>query len=183
MQKLLNILCIILFISINFSCNVDENDADNKPLTNLNEDKLDDDAKNFLKSAAQILIFEIELGKLGTTKSINPKIKSFASDMVAENTRTYNELKKISAENRLLLPIDPDKDQAKKLKDLSELNRKSFEVAYLKHSLKNHSLAINLYQKAVENRNKSINSFAINKTQNLKKSLLTANKTYKSLQN
>ena len=172
----------IVFICTIISCNINENDAGNNPaLSNLEVEKFDEDAKDFLKSAAQFSIFEIEAGKLAEKRSRDIEVKSFASRMVTENTRLYNDLKKLAADNHLLLPVESNKEHLGYIKQLNNLQAKNFNSTYLRSTRKTHYQALIAYQKAGKNTNRLINSFAISKTELLKEQFLSANNISKRL--
>ncbi len=66
------------------------------------------DTKEFVQKVAISDMFEIEAGKLAADKAEHAEVKSFGDKMVADHTKTSEELKSIIAENKIDAESQPN---------------------------------------------------------------------------
>lgn len=182
MRRILPYYLLFLFTFSFIGCYRDDNETQKTSDTsNIVEDKLDADSKEFLKQAAQSLIFDIEMANLAQESARYKKVKIFASNISFGSTRIYNELKKLAAENHLLLPIEANKEQLELISKLKLSNRQRFDHIYLSSIIQNQNNTIELFNKAVNIKHPAINNFVLNRKPDLKKQHFSTIQLYNSL--
>jgi len=62
-------------------------------VTNTNQNNASTAEKNFWSEAADGGLSEVEMGKMAVKKAQNPEVKKFAQMMLADHTKTSNEIK------------------------------------------------------------------------------------------
>src|SRR5688572_9912141 len=104
--------------------------------------------KEFVQKVAISDMFEIEAGKLAADKAEHAEVKSFGDKMVADHTKTSEELKSIVAENKIEaeIPAELDADHKEKLDALNEASDKDFDRLYVKQQVKAHETAVELFE-------------------------------------
>lgn len=103
---------------------------------------------DFVKQAATSDMFEIDAGNLALQRA-KPAAKAFAKQMVADHTKTSNELRDIVSGGSVTvtLPTALDSSQQKALKDLNGLNGDYFSKKYLDGQVSAHKDAVSLFQR------------------------------------
>lgn len=101
--------------------------------------------QDFVTQAAISDMFEIESSKLAQQKSTKDTIKSFASQMVADHTKTSQELK--SAATGVQIPADMDSSHQSKLDKLRGLNGADFDKQYISDQQSAHKDAVSLFDR------------------------------------
>lgn len=111
--------------------------------------KLSRSDANFMKDAAKAGAAEIESSKLAAQKATDPKVKSFAQQMVDDHTKAAAELKTLAQSKGVELPDDPSLMQKGKLKALSSADGTKFDQRYAESmGVKAHEDTVKLFQKA-----------------------------------
>lgn len=90
-------------------------------------------------------MFEIASSKLAQQKATKQNIKSFASQMVADHTKTSQELK--STATGVQIPADMDSAHKSKLDKLNGLNGADFDKQYVSDQQSAHKDAVNLFDR------------------------------------
>jgi putative membrane protein len=104
---------------------------------------------DFMKQAAQNGAAEIEASKLALQKAQRPEVKTFAEKMVADHTKTADELKQLAASKKVSLPDGPSVKQKAELKMISAGDDAKFDERYAKSfGVKAHEETIKLFQEA-----------------------------------
>ncbi len=104
---------------------------------------------DFMKQAAQNGAAEIEASQLALQKARNPEVKAFAEKMVADHTKTSEELKQLAASKNVKLPEGPSMKQKAELKMVSAGDDAKFDERYAKaFGVKAHQETIKLFQEA-----------------------------------
>jgi putative membrane protein len=107
--------------------------------------------RDFMKQAAQNGHAEIEASKLAQTKATQPDIKSYAQKMVAEHTKTHQELAALAQSKGVDLPDGPSLMQRAKLKMLSAADGEKFDERYAENfGVKAHEDTIKLFREGAE---------------------------------
>ncbi|MEO8794654.1 MAG: DUF4142 domain-containing protein [Daejeonella sp.] len=182
MQKIAPYYLIFLLNFIFSGCNSDGNKSlNNADTSGVEAEKLDADSKEFLKQAAQSLIFDIEMANFAEENAKEKKVRIFASNLSFGSTRVYNELKKLAAQNHLLLPVEANKEQLSIIDNLKLSNRQRFDRFYLSSIIQNQTNTLELFRKAGEIKHPAINNFVLNRTPDLKKQHFSSIKLYNSL--
>lgn len=103
----------------------------------------------FMKQAAQNGAAEVEASKLAQQKAKSPEVKSFAEKMVADHSKTHEELKQLAAAKKVDLPEGPSMKQKGELKMISAGDDAKFDERYSKaFGVKAHEDTIKLFQEA-----------------------------------
>jgi putative membrane protein len=92
----------------------------------------------FLMSAAQGGMAEVQLGKLALEHASSEAVKKFGQRMVDDHTKAGDELKAIATKNSLTLPSDIDAKQKSTIARLTKLNGAEFDKAYIEDMVKDH---------------------------------------------
>lgn len=104
---------------------------------------------DFMKQAAQNGAAEIEASKLALQKAQRSEVKAFAEKMVADHTKTSDELKQLAASKKVNLPDGPSMKQKAELKMISAGDDAKFDERYSKaFGVKAHEETIKLFQEA-----------------------------------
>lgn len=101
--------------------------------------------QDFVTQAAVSDMFEIESSRLAQQKSTKDNVKSFASQMVTDHTKTSNELK--SAAAGVQIPAQIDSSHKSKLDKLRGLNGADFDKQYISDQQSAHKDAVNLFER------------------------------------
>ena len=106
------------------------------------------DTKEFVQKVAISDMFEVEAGKLAADKAEHAEVKSFGDKMVADHTKTSEELKSIIAENKIdaEIPAELDAEHKEKLDALNKASDKEFDRTYVKQQVKAHKTAVQLFE-------------------------------------
>jgi putative membrane protein len=105
--------------------------------------------EDFVKQVAISDMFEIESSRLATQKGSAAPVKGFASQMVADHTKTSTELKglvsggKVKAE----VPAALDSSHQSKLDKLKGLNGEDFDKQYVSDQQGAHKDAVDLFER------------------------------------
>lgn len=143
----------------NQSDSLKEANASNQPKDVTNKSKVDGDGAAFMKAAALGGMMEVDLGKLATEKSNNPKVKAFAAKMVADHTMANQELKGIAQKLGVILPDAYPADMKDHMKMMKSLQGAAFDKHYIDMMVNDHDKTVNLFRSASSLR-KEVKDFA-----------------------
>jgi putative membrane protein len=90
-------------------------------------------------------MFEIQSSKIATQKG-NANIKAFAERMLADHTKTSQELKEVASKAKVKLPTTMDDVHQKKLTQLQKLSGDEFNTAYASIQIQAHEDAVKLFE-------------------------------------
>lgn len=120
-----------------FSCKCDVITPPGKPMQK---------DRDFVVTAAQGNIAEIQAGKLAGEKGNKDSVRLFGSAMVADHTKALKELDDLVNDELMMLPTEPDAEhKALKLR-LDSLNGYVFDTVYMNAQLKDHVKTIVLFE-------------------------------------
>ncbi len=140
-----------------------------------------DDAK-FATDAANGGMAEVALGKLALSKTTNLSIKDFATMMVTDHGKANEKLAGIAKAKNITLPADVDADHQKKLDDLSKLNGKDFDKAYVDAMVDGHKKTLDLMNgEAKDGKDADLKAFAAETAPVVQAHLDAINKIHDSL--
>jgi putative membrane protein len=102
----------------------------------------------FVTTVAISDMFEVEAGRLATSKAANAKVKSFGQMMVDDHSKTTNDLKALIDDKKVeaKLPTSLDQDHQAKLDKLKDLSGDAFDRAYIPTQVSGHEKAVDLFQ-------------------------------------
>ncbi|RYE89855.1 MAG: DUF4142 domain-containing protein [Cytophagaceae bacterium] len=101
------------------------------------------DDKEFMMSAAHSDQNEMQLSKIALTKDVSAKTKAYANQMIADHTKSTNNLKPIAAKASVTLPTDMDADHKAMAPEMEKLSGKAFEDKYLQQMVADHQKTAN----------------------------------------
>ena len=104
--------------------------------------------KSFIKSAYQDGLAEIKMGELGQSKSANPDIKAFASQMVTDHSAANTELKTLADSKKVEVATDPSLVAQGKAKLLDAKTGADFDKAFAAGMVSDHKKAVAAFEKA-----------------------------------
>jgi putative membrane protein len=137
--------------------------------------KLSHAETEFLEQAAQNGHAEVESSKLAQTKATDPKVKSFARQMVTDHTKAGDELKALAATRNLEVPDGPSMLQKAKMQFLSASDGASFDRRYVSEGVEAHEETVELFEKgALKARDKQVKAFIAKTLPTLKHHLVMA---------
>ncbi|MEO6520798.1 MAG: DUF4142 domain-containing protein [Mucilaginibacter sp.] len=119
-----------------------------------------DDAK-FATTAADGGMAEVALGKLALSKTSNASIKEFATMMVADHGKANDELMAIAKAKNITLPAAVDSTHQKKMDELTKMNGKDFDKAYVDAMVDGHKKTLDLMNdEAKDGKDAELKAFA-----------------------
>jgi putative membrane protein len=94
----------------------------------------------FVMSAAEGGILEVELGKIAQQKASNNEVKEFGAKMVTDHSKANDELKSIAAGKNITLPTEEKVKQKHQgmIAKLEKLEGAAFDKAYMADMVKDH---------------------------------------------
>ena len=107
--------------------------------------------RQFIRSASEGGLAEIELGKLATEKAASPEVKQFGQRMVDDHTKANDQLKQVASETGVTIPEKlSQKDAATKAR-LEKLSGKAFDRAFMQVMVADHVKAVNEFRTESKN--------------------------------
>jgi putative membrane protein len=169
MKNLFNILMGVLLVSAvscsSNSSNSSESDTTISANSNSTEAAADSNSREleakdstqvkadyeFAVAAANGGMLEVQLGKLAVSKATSPKAIEFAKMMVADHSKANAELMNIAGAKTITLPAILSNQFQKDYDDMSKLDKKDFDKAYIDYMVKDHKEDIEEFKKESEN--------------------------------
>lgn len=107
--------------------------------------------RQFIKQAAEGGLAEVQLGQLATEKASSPEVKQFGQRMVDDHTKANDQLKQVASEKGVTLSDKLSaKDAATKAR-LEKLSGKSFDRAYMKDMVTDHTKDVSEFRMKSKN--------------------------------
>jgi putative membrane protein len=147
MKKLVNTSKIILgaallSLTMNACKNEPKHDdpvatTENENETNFEDNDVADDS-SYLNEAAKINIMEIQMGKLAQQKSMTPEVKKYAAMMVADHTKSLDELRIMANNKTITLPTEIEGEGLEEYNELKEKSGAEFDKMYMEMMTESH---------------------------------------------
>jgi putative membrane protein len=109
--------------------------------------KLSSSDRQFITTAAQDGMAEVELGKLAQEKASSADVKQFAQRMVDDHSKANSELESIASKLGATPPKQVDKKHQDDMKKFQGLTGDKFDREYAQHMVKDHEQAVSLFEK------------------------------------
>lgn len=93
--------------------------------------KLSDEERDVMKNLAEANLAEIQTSKLALEKSTNPKVKSFAQQMIDDHQKMHQELQKLASAKGVELPKEPGIKHKASAAMLRALSGETFDNRYM----------------------------------------------------
>jgi putative membrane protein len=101
---------------------------------------------DFMNSASQANLAEIQAGKIAAARSSNASVRSFADRMVADHTAAQTHLIVVAQKAGVSLVTEPDTEHQTIIAQLTQLSGLALDSAYLQNQLLDHQVTITLFQ-------------------------------------
>ncbi len=105
----------------------------------------------FAVDAANGGLAEVQLGQAAQAKATDPKVKEFATLMVADHTKANDELKSLAGIKGITLPSAPSEEMQKEAADINAKAGKDFDKAYIDQMVKDHKKTVELFEDGQKN--------------------------------
>jgi len=102
--------------------------------------------RDFVQEAAISDMFEIQSSKIASTK-LNGAEKDFADHMIADHTKTSEELSGQARNDNIPVPPTMDRSHQQMLDKLNRLNGEDFRKQYFSDQVSAHKEAISLFER------------------------------------
>lgn len=103
---------------------------------------------DFATKAAADGTMEVRLGDIAKGKAQSSVVKDFASMMVADHTRSNDELKAIASTKNVTIPTDLPPEKQQIVDRLSGLSGQEFDREYMAAMVDDHQQAVGMFQQA-----------------------------------
>jgi len=128
-------------------------------VTSANAKTPADDA--FAQKAVQADMAEVKLGQLAEQKGTNPAVRDFGKRMVQDHSKNENDLTTTASRENVALPSGIDKADQNTYDRLSKLSGDSFDRAYARDMVKDHTKDVAEFQKeAKDGHDEAIKNYA-----------------------
>lgn len=94
--------------------------------------------KDFVRSALQTAMAEIEMGRLAAQKASSEEVRKFGQQMVADHIRLRDSMKSIAEQIGVSPPKNLSKQDKQRMDKLQSLSGQQFDDAYITVMVKDH---------------------------------------------
>jgi len=109
--------------------------------------KVSNDDRQFITTAAQDGMAEVQLGKLAQSKGSSAGVKQFGQKMVDDHGKANSELESIASKLGAAPPKALDPKHQETMKKLEKLSGDQFDREYAQLMVKDHEKAVSLFEK------------------------------------
>lgn len=163
MKRIFRILTVVSLASL-LACNEAkrENDSDaaydnkdsKEQAEEANDEKFEDnDMENdadFVAKTVELNYGEIKFAQLANQNSSNPEVKKMAAMLVADHTKTLNELKALASAKAITVPVEEDDEARRKTERFADEAGKDFDKKWCKEMIDRHEESINKFEKRID---------------------------------
>lgn len=114
---------------------------------NMGGDVKEDDS-DFMTTAANGGMMEVEAGKLAQANGASAAVKEFGARMVADHSKANEELKALAASKNVVLPTSPSEEVQGHLNEMSTLKGAAFDKHYMDMMVNDHDKTVSLFEGA-----------------------------------
>lgn len=122
--------------------------------------KVDEEAGNFMKTAAVGGMMEVEAGKIAQANGSSQAIKNFGAKMVADHTAAGNELMTLASNNQVMVPTTLPPDEQKHIEEMKKMSGKAFDKHYMEMMVNDHAKTVALFRDATRSKHADVRAFA-----------------------
>jgi putative membrane protein len=116
---------------------------------------------DFVRRASSAGLTEIALGKLAATQASSDDVKKFAARMVADHTKSNEDLGKLAGSKGVQIAIAPEPAQQQLIDRMKDLEGARFDREYADAAVRDHKLTSGLYElEATKGQDVEIREFA-----------------------
>jgi putative membrane protein len=117
--------------------------------------------QNFITTAAEANLAEIETAKAVESKSTDPAVKDFANRMVADHTEANQKLATVAETAGIKLPTEPSATERNQLDEMQKLSGAKLNATYLDDELQGHKQVISTFEQEIEHgRDQAVKNYA-----------------------
>jgi putative membrane protein len=118
--------------------------------------------RNFMSTAADANLAEIDTAKMVAQKSPDPAVKDFANRMVTDHTQASQSLASVAEMSNVKLPTEPSATKRNQKNELQKLSGAKLDDAYLRDELQGHKEAIAAFENEIKNgQNQEVRNYAV----------------------
>jgi putative membrane protein len=139
---------------------------------------LDSNDRNFIMTAAESGLYEVEVAKLAASKATDAAVKSFASMLVDHHTAANDKLRQVASSRSIALPTTIPADKQQVINKLGQASGADFDRQFVQTvGIKDHQTDIALFEKATrEAKDTEVRNFAQSTLPTLRDHLSAAQK-------
>lgn len=106
--------------------------------------------RNFITTAAQANLAEIQTAKMVEQKTTDPAVKDFASRMITDHTQANQQLSKVADRAGVQLPTKPSIAELSQKDELQQLSGAKLNDAYIHAQLQDHKQVISEFEQEID---------------------------------
>jgi putative membrane protein len=110
----------------------------------------DEKAGWFVAKAASAGLFEVELGRLASSKAVDPRVKKYGQMMLDHHTQTNAQLKQTADLKNLMVPTTLSDDHQEIYNEIMSKSGVAFDKAYMEAMVKDHKQVIKEFEEMAE---------------------------------
>ncbi|HEV7506234.1 MAG TPA: DUF4142 domain-containing protein [Thermoanaerobaculia bacterium] len=103
--------------------------------------------RQFMTTASQAGMMEVELGKVAAEKGTNPDVKAYGQRMVDDHTKAGDQLKQLASQKNVKLSDKLSPAKQKDVDKLSKLSGAAFDSSYMSHMVSGHKPVVAAFEK------------------------------------
>lgn len=111
---------------------------------------LSDDDRDFIETAAQGSLMEIELGRLAQQKGSSDAVRQFGARMEQDHSQASRQLQQVAQQHGVTPPDTLGSEHRQMIQELSALDGGEFDQAYMDAMVEDHDDDIDAFQEAAE---------------------------------
>lgn len=119
--------------------------SNGEPATNQMQDR------DFVGSALEGGMAEVQLGQLATQKGSSDDVKQYGQKMVADNTQLSSQMKQLAQQMGVKEPKDLSKNDKKEVAKLNTLSGTDFDNEYISAMVKDHKKTVEDFKSEAQN--------------------------------
>ena len=104
--------------------------------------------QEFVNKAAKIGMAEVQLGNTVSGRAESPEVRGYAERMVADHTRSNDELRSFATSKRMTLPTELNADKKELDTRLASLSGAELDRTYMDAMVQDHATAISEFERA-----------------------------------
>lgn len=129
--------------------------------TAIAADAISREDKEFLKNAGELGVTEVQLGTLAVEKATSPELKALGARLVADHTKSNQELVAIAKAKGVEMTLEPTVAQKKMIAEFKAKSGAEFDKELMEHVRKDHEKGIHTFaDAAADSKDADIKAFA-----------------------
>lgn len=129
-------------------------------MSNMNATPTNQEANDFMLTAASGGMMEVTLGEMAQEKASNADVKAFGQKMVEDHGKANAELKAVAATKSVILPVELIAEHQKHVDEMKAMSGADFDKHYMSMMVEDHKKDIAKFEKASQNEDADVKGFA-----------------------